>query len=192
MNQQQAQNVQPQFTFEGGHMVMYHQEPTGLPQVKDSNVNDRDRIQDLLAQEKYLGTAYNIAMNEAGHEQLYQVFKQNHDNVHQLQRSIFDTMFKKGWYKLPVADAQDVAHTVQQFQQYQTQFPFPPGQQFQQAKQAQQQAGSQQQTGAQQQQQQQTGSQNQGGQQLQQQVDQALQQAAQGSMPSVQSTRRTH
>jgi spore coat protein CotF len=192
VNQQQVQDVQPQFTFEGGHMVMYRQESTGLPQVKDANVNDRDRMQDLLAQEKYLGVAYNIAMNEAGHEELFQVFKQNHDNIHQLQRNLFNTMFKKGWYKLPVADAQAVAQTVQQFQQYQTQFPFSPGQQFQQAQQAQQQSGIQQQTGAQQQQQPQTGSQNQAEQQLQQQVDRAFQQAEQGSLPTVRSSRRKH
>lgn len=119
------QQAKPQFAFEGGHLVMYHRESTGLPQVKDATVNDRDRMQDLLAQEKYLTSAYTTAMNEASHEELWQIMKQNFDACQQLQRQIFNGMFEKGWYKLPVADAQALSHTLQQFKQYQTQFPFP-------------------------------------------------------------------
>lgn len=119
------QQVTPQFTFEGGHLVMFHQEETGLPQVKDSNVNDRDRMQDLLSSEKYMTAGYTIGMNEASHDALFQVLKQNHDKCQQNQRQLFDTMFKKGWYKLPVADAQSVTHAYNQFKQYQGQFPFP-------------------------------------------------------------------
>lgn len=126
---QQQQMTEPQFQVEGGHLVMYHKDQTGLPQVKDANVNDRDRMQDLLAQEKYLTSAYNVAMFEAGHDALYQDIKQNSDTCHQLQRQIFTLMFKKGWYKLPVADADSVSHTFTQWQQYQAQLPFPPGQQ---------------------------------------------------------------
>lgn len=129
MNQQQQ--IRPQFAFEGGHMVMFHQEATGLPQVKDATVNDRDRMQDLLAQEKYLTTAYSVAMNEACQDQFWQVMKQNFDTCQQLQRQLFQLMFKKGWYKLPVADVQALQATLQQFQQYQTQLPFPSGQQGQ-------------------------------------------------------------
>jgi spore coat protein CotF len=178
--QQQMGQVQPQFTWEGGHLVMFHKEATGLPQVKDANVNDRDRMQDLLATEKYMTQGYNISMNEAGHDALFQVLKQNHDDCQQLQRQIFNGMFKKGWYKLPVADAQSVAHTYNQFKQYQTQFPFP-WQGSQQANGSTQQikSGTAQttssstsiQTGAQ-------------GQQLNQVVDQAIRQAQQGQVPS--------
>lgn len=124
---QQSQQAQPQFTFEGGHLVMYHTEPTGLPQVKDANVNDRDRMQDLLATEKYLSTAYNTALLEASHDGLFHIWHQNQEVCQRLQRQCFQTMFKKGWYKLPVADAQSVSHAYGQFQQYKTQFPFPSG-----------------------------------------------------------------
>ncbi|HEY3364363.1 MAG TPA: spore coat protein [Symbiobacteriaceae bacterium] len=120
-----TQQVQPQFTFEGGHLMMYHTEPTGLPQVKDGNVNDRDRMQDLLATEKYLSTAYNTALLEASHDCLSHVWQQNQDTCQKLQRQVFDTMFKKGWYKLPVADAQSVSHAYGQFDQYKVQLPFP-------------------------------------------------------------------
>lgn len=120
-NQQQ---VDPQFAMEGGSLVMFHKEPTGLPKTKDANVNDRDRMQDLLAQQKYLTQGYNIGMIEASHDELFTDMKQNFDACHQNQRKLFHLMFKKGWYKLPVAKAEAVQHTYQQFQQYQTQFPF--------------------------------------------------------------------
>nr|WP_280953722.1 spore coat protein [Symbiobacterium terraclitae] len=111
---------------------MQHKEQTGLPTVKDASVNDRDRMQDLLAQEKYLTTGYNTAMIEASHDALWDVIKQNSDACHQMQRQIYNIMFKKGWYKLPVANAQAVTHTLQQFVQYKTQFPFPPSPQIEQ------------------------------------------------------------
>ncbi|HLN61792.1 MAG TPA: spore coat protein [Symbiobacteriaceae bacterium] len=137
MQQQQSgqQLAQPQFTFEGGHLVMYHKEATGL-QTKDATINDADRMSDVLNTEKHLTDEYNIAMNEASHDALYQVLKQNDDKCHQLQRQLFNIMFKKGWYKLPVADAQSVAAAFNKFQQYKAQYPFPQKSQQQSATQA--------------------------------------------------------
>ncbi len=129
MNQQHGMMVEPQFSVEGGHLVMFHKEATGLPQVKDANVNDRDRMNDLLAQEKYLTSSYNVAMYEASHDALHRVIKENFDTCQRMQRQLYNTMFKKGWYKLPVADAESVTQTYNQWQKYQAQFPFPPGQQ---------------------------------------------------------------
>ncbi|MFZ5816078.1 MAG: spore coat protein [Bacillota bacterium] len=125
----QNQMAQPQFNLEGGRLVMFHQDHTGLPQTKDPTVNDRDRMQDLLSQEKYLTDAYNVAMFEAGHDELSETIKENFDQCHRIQREIYSTMFQKGWYKLPVADAESVMHTFNQFQQYQVQLPFPSGRQ---------------------------------------------------------------
>ena len=125
----QQQFIEPQFNVEGGHLVMFHQDQTGLPQVKDANVNDRDRMQDLLSQEKYLTNSYNVAMYEAGSDPVYRMIKQNSEACHEIQRQIFNLMFQKGWYKLPVADAESVAHTYNQWKKYQAQLPFPPGQQ---------------------------------------------------------------
>lgn len=176
MNQQQQQMAEPQFSVEGGHLVMFHKEATGLPQVKDANVNDRDRMNDLLAQEKYLTAAYNVAMYEASHDALHQMIRQNFDTCQQLQRQLFNTMFKKGWYKLPVADADSVAMTYNQWQKYQTQFPFPPGKQ-QQANQTQNQAQGQ------------TVNANPADRKLEQAVAQAMQQASKGQMPTVMGTR---
>jgi len=124
---QQQIGAQPEFKIEGGHLTMSHTEKTGLPKVKDASVNDRDRMQDLLAQEKYLTNGYNLAMIEASHDALFQTSKQNFEVCHQAQRQLFNLMFKKGWYKLPVAKAEAVSHAFKQFAQYKSQFPFPPG-----------------------------------------------------------------
>lgn len=121
------QGQQPQLTQEAGRIVMSYPQTSGLPTVKDATVNDRDRTQDLLAQEKYLTAAYTTALAEMSHEELTQVVKQNFETCHQLQRQLFNLMFHKGWYKLPVAGAEAVKQTVNQFKQYQTQFPFPSG-----------------------------------------------------------------
>lgn len=124
-----TQQTQPQFTFEGGHLVMFHQEQTGLPQTRDANVNDRDRMYDLLNTEKMITTEYHTAMLEAADEQLFNVLKQCHDNCHQVQRQLFNTAFKKGWYRIPVAEAQAVVAAFTKFQQTQKEFPFPVSQQ---------------------------------------------------------------
>ncbi len=119
---------QPQFTFEGGHLVMFHQENTGLPTIPDANVNDRDRMFDLLAAQKYLTNEYNIAMLEASSDRLFEVQKRDHEGSHQSQRQLFDTAFKKGWYRLPVADAQTVVSAFDHMQQAKAEWPFPAGQ----------------------------------------------------------------
>jgi spore coat protein CotF len=123
--QGQQQQVQPQFTIQGGHVVMYHQDQSGSNLVKDSNVNDRDRLVDVLTTEKYLTEFYTHAMHEAGTDQLFQLFQQNFNSCMQLQRQHFNAAFKKGWYRLPVADAQTVVAAHEQFKQLQSEFPFP-------------------------------------------------------------------
>lgn len=204
---QQQQQVQPQFTFEGGHLVMFHQQATGLPSVVDANVNDRDRVMDLLISEKHLSNEYNIAMAEASHDQLFQIFKKNHETVHQIQRQIWNTAFKKGWYRLPVADAQSVVTAFNKMQQRRGEFPTSAGQQSQwqgaQQMQMQQQMQNQQQMQQQQMQQQQMQQQMQQQQmqnqqmqnqqqaqgltqqQLNRQVDRAIRDAQQGHVPGV-------
>lgn len=122
----QQQMPTPQFKFAGGHLVMYHDEHTGLTKsAKDANVNDRDRMQDLLATEKYLTNSYDTFLNEASHDALFQVVKQNHSKCQDLQRQVYNTMFKKGWYKLAVADAQSVSDAFNNAVKGKNQLPFP-------------------------------------------------------------------
>lgn len=95
----------------------------GEPQVKGPEMNDRDRINDILSTEKYLSTAYGIGLNEMQNPQLHQAIQQILNDVHTSQFQLFELMFQNGWYKMKVADAQEVAQTKQQFSNYRTQFP---------------------------------------------------------------------
>lgn len=100
------------------------QHSTGLPQVKGPEMNDRDRINDVLAMEKYMTTAYNIAINEASTQQLYQTQMNILTNLHRAQRDLFNAMSARGWYKTDPADTQKVNQAYQQFSNYHTQFPY--------------------------------------------------------------------
>ena len=89
-------------------------------------MNDRDRLQDLLAQEKYLTSGYNMALIEASHDALFDVIKQNCDASYQMQRQIFNLMFKKGWYKLPRGRRADGAAHVPAVRAVPDAVPVPP------------------------------------------------------------------
>ncbi|OYD07233.1 spore coat protein [Paludifilum halophilum] len=100
------------------------QTQSGLPQVKGPEMNDRDRINDMLATEKYLTTAYNVAVNEASSQQLYQTQMNFLTELHQCQRDLFTLMQQKGWYKTDPANPQFTAQAAQKFSNYRTQFPY--------------------------------------------------------------------
>ncbi|MDR6226236.1 spore coat protein [Desmospora profundinema] len=100
------------------------QQSTGLPQVKGPEMNDRDRINDVLAMIKYMNVAYNVAVNEASNDTLYQMQMNILTNLHQAQRDVYNAMAAKGWYKTDPADMQKIQQTYQQFSNYQTQFPY--------------------------------------------------------------------
>ncbi|MGC4377783.1 spore coat protein [Fictibacillus sp. Mic-4] len=89
-------------------------------------MNDRDFINDILAYEKYMVSSYGIAGNEASHQALFQEIQSLCTEAHQMQRSLFDMMFKKGWYALEAEDPQKIQQAEQQFTKYTAQFPHTP------------------------------------------------------------------
>ncbi|WML47040.1 spore coat protein [Neobacillus sp. PS3-34] len=91
---------------------------------KTPQMNDRDFINDLLAQEKYLTTSYSIAMHEASHDGLYQDIMAIFSETEKCQRDLYNLMFKKGWYKIEAAEQQKLQQSYQQFQGYTNQFPY--------------------------------------------------------------------
>ncbi|SFI87537.1 spore coat protein [Thermoflavimicrobium dichotomicum] len=100
------------------------QTQTGLPQIKGPEMNDRDRINDLLAFEKYLASGYNTAANEASNEQLFQVQMNLLNDIHRAQHDLFNLMQQKGWYKVEAAQMNQISQKAQQFANYRTQFPY--------------------------------------------------------------------
>jgi spore coat protein CotF len=123
MMQWQSQNSSP-YNWQGTGQQPSGGQQTGLPRVKGPEMNDRDRINDVLATEKYLTTAYNVAVNEASTEQLYQTQLSLLNELHQCQRDLYNLMQRRGWYKVDQAMPQAISQAAQQFTNYQTQFPY--------------------------------------------------------------------
>lgn len=98
--------------------------PANEPKVKGPELNDRDRINDILAMEKYLSDSFNVAVREASHDSLHQDMLACLQETHQMQREIFNMMFQKGWYKLEAEQQQKLDQTYQQFSNYSSQFPY--------------------------------------------------------------------
>ncbi|GIM45799.1 hypothetical protein DNHGIG_13480 [Collibacillus ludicampi] len=95
------------------------------PQVKGPLMNDRDRLNDVLATEKYLTDSINIAAREASHDTLHQDIMTILNETHQCAREMFNMMFQKGWYNLEAEEQQKIDQAYQQFSNYSTQFPYP-------------------------------------------------------------------
>ncbi|GIP32889.1 spore coat protein [Paenibacillus sp. J2TS4] len=93
------------------------------PQVKGPEMNDRDRINDVLSSIKQLTIGYNIGLNEMQNPQLHQSVAQILQDLHQTQFQVFDAMFQKGWYKMKAADQQEISQAHTQFSNYSSQFP---------------------------------------------------------------------
>lgn len=97
---------------------------------KTPQMNERDFVNDILTTEKYMTDAYTQALHEASHDQLYQDVLSIFNETANAQRSLYNLMFKKGWYTVEAADAQKLQQSHQQFQGYSNQFPYG-GQQLQ-------------------------------------------------------------
>jgi len=94
-----------------------------LPQVKGPQMNDRDRINDILAMQKYLSTGFNTGINEVQNPELRKTVSSILAAQHEAQWQLFNLMFEKGWYKMKAADSQEISQAQQQFQGYSSQFP---------------------------------------------------------------------
>ncbi|WNB93022.1 spore coat protein [Bacillus sp. NEB1478] len=90
---------------------------------KTPQMNDRDYINDLLSYEKYMTDSYSTALNEASHEALYRDLLSVFNETQNMQRELYEMMFKKGWYALEAEDPQKIQQTYQQFSNYMTQMP---------------------------------------------------------------------
>jgi len=119
--QQNYQN--PGFFNQPSSQVTIRNPQTGqMPRVKGPEMNDRDRLNDMLATEKYLTDNFNVFLREASYTELHQDVNQILNQTHQEARNLFTFMFNKGWYSLQAESAQQVAEAAQKFGSYQSQF----------------------------------------------------------------------
>lgn len=91
---------------------------------KTPQMNDRDRINDVLAMEKYLTDSFNVAAREASHEELHRDMMTILMETHQCQRDLYLTMFRQGVYKVEAEEQQKLDQTYKQFSNYTSQFPY--------------------------------------------------------------------
>ena len=85
--------------------------PTGIP------CNDKDYLNSLLSCLKEMSKNYVMAMTEASNEKLYSQYKQVFLTLTDLQREVYELMFRKGWYSLEKAVTQKVGQKLQMLSQ---------------------------------------------------------------------------
>lgn len=94
-----------------------------LPKVKDASFNVRDRLNDVLLNEKHNLASYQTAINEVINDDLRMVLQRNCDRTQGLQIAFFNEMFNLGEYQADVAQPLLINDTVDVFTNYKGQLP---------------------------------------------------------------------
>lgn len=102
-----------------------------LPKQKDPSFNLRDRLNDILADEKYIINNYNIGQNEIIDEQFYNITTKNLGNAKLIQRNMFEQSFNLGEYQADVATPPQITDAYDIFNKYKVQLPYQQNQQSQ-------------------------------------------------------------
>lgn len=81
------------------------------------SMNEKDYITSLLSCLKEMEKNYAIAMTEASCENLYNSYKGVFNSIADLQREVYELMFRNGWYCLEKAETQKISKKFQTIQQ---------------------------------------------------------------------------
>ena len=71
---------------------------------KTNEMNDKDYITSVLAIEKYIVKDLAVAMTETSNNDLYNEYYDMYDEISDIQRQLYNLMFRKGWYCLEMAE----------------------------------------------------------------------------------------
>lgn len=77
-------------------------EKTEVPQTPE--MNDKDYLSAMLEIEKSIVKNYAVCLTEASNEDLYSDYRDMFDDASDMQRQIYNMMFKKGWYSIETAE----------------------------------------------------------------------------------------
>lgn len=80
-------------------------------------LNDKDYVTKLLSCLKEMSKNYVVAMTEASNENLYGKYKNAFDDIINLQREVYELMFRYGWYQLEKAEGQKISEKQQMLSQ---------------------------------------------------------------------------
>lgn len=75
----------------------------------NSEMNDRDFINDMLETEKNMSVNFTYALNEASNEELFNEIYTMFESIKESQRALFELAFKKGWYSLEKAEEMKIS-----------------------------------------------------------------------------------
>jgi hypothetical protein len=95
-----------------------------LPKVKDATINIRDRVNDVLMTEKHNLVGYQVSINETIDDSLRNIMINNRNNLEAIHNKMFNELFNMGEYTADIASSQQIADTVQIFNNYKVQMPF--------------------------------------------------------------------
>ena len=85
--------------------------PTGL------SMNDKDFITSLSTCLKELSKNYTVAQTEASNETLFNKYYSMYNNIINMERDVYELMFRKGWYSLEKAESQKISSKLQMLSQ---------------------------------------------------------------------------
>ncbi len=83
----------------------------------NQQLNDQQRLDDLLTQEKHIISTYSASVPEASCPHLRQVLTDNLNQTLATQYTVWDQMSQKGWYPTKPAQQADVDTAKQKFTQ---------------------------------------------------------------------------
>lgn len=90
-------------------------EKTNVP--TGTTLNDKDYLNSLLSTLKEIVKNYATVLTEVSNETLYQEYKTMFDEYSNLQREVYELMFRKGWYVLEQAKTQKIQNKYETLNQ---------------------------------------------------------------------------
>lgn len=85
------------------------------PQRKGYDMNDSDRLNDILISYKHLVSSYATALNEASNKNIYKLFLKLLEQSSKIQAELFELAFQKGWYTLETAEENKIETAYDKF-----------------------------------------------------------------------------
>ena len=76
---------------------------------KGMKLNDKDYISKLLSCLKEMEKNYVVAMTEASNENLFNKYKNVFNDIVNLQREVYELMFRDGWYQLEKVESNKIS-----------------------------------------------------------------------------------
>lgn len=86
-----------------------------VPSSKD--LNDKDYLTAILNLEKMMIKNYTVSLTEASNSSLYNDYYDMFNEISNIQREVYNLMFKKGWYELEEAKDNKIEEKLNTFEQ---------------------------------------------------------------------------